>query len=99
MKLDAHPSHNTHNGTSPLSWVDFVCGRGFLFGWLRGSRKGIARDDGKGVKCVPKMVRFWKPHLFLRRSSHRFINHTISHRGDRLSRGGFDKLGSGSRFL
>ena len=77
-----------------LGWILFV-EEDFLFGWLRGSRKGIARDVGKGVKCVPKMVRFWKPHLFLRRSSHRFINHTISHRGDRLSKGGFDKLGSG----
>jgi hypothetical protein len=77
-----------------LGWILFV-GRGFLFGWLRDSRKGIARDVGKGVKCVPKMIRLWKPHLFLRRSSHRFINHTISHRGDRLSRGGFDKLRSG----
>jgi hypothetical protein len=70
-------------------------GGGFRFGWLRGSRKGIARDVGKGVKCVPKMVRFWKPHLFLRRSSHRFINYTISHRGDKLSRGRFGKLRSG----
>jgi hypothetical protein len=57
-KSDAHPSHNTHNGTSPLSWVDFVCGRGFLFGWLRSSMKGITRDVEKGVKCLPKMVRF-----------------------------------------
>jgi hypothetical protein len=77
-----------------LGWILFV-EEDFLFRWLRGSRKGIARDVGKGVKCVPKMVRFWKPHLFLRRISHRFINHTISHRGDRLSKGGFDKLGSG----
>jgi hypothetical protein len=61
---------------------------------MKGSKKGIARDVRKGVKCVPEMVRFWKPHLIFRRSSHRFINHTISHRGDRLSRGGFDKLGS-----
>jgi hypothetical protein len=73
----------------------FCLWKRIFFGWLRGSRKGIARDVRKGVKCVPKMVRFWKPHLFLRRISHRFINHTISHRGDRLSKGGFDKLGSG----
>jgi hypothetical protein len=71
-----------------LGWILFV-GGGFLFGWLRG-----ARDVGKDVKCVPEMVRFWKPRLFMRRSSHRFINHTISHRGDMLSRGDFDKLGS-----
>jgi hypothetical protein len=77
-----------------LVWILFV-GWGFHFGWLRGSMKGIARDVGKGVKCVPKMVRFWKPHLFLRRGSHRFINHTIFHKGDMVSRGGFDKLGSG----
>jgi hypothetical protein len=77
-----------------LGWILFV-GGGFLFGWVRGSRKGIDRDVKKGIKCVTKMVRFWKPHLFLRRSSQRFINHTISHMGDRLSRGGFDKLGSG----
>jgi hypothetical protein len=77
-----------------LGWILFV-GGGFLFGWLRGSRKGITRDVGKGVKCVPEMVRFWKPHLFLRRGSHRLLNHTISHRGDRLRRGDFDKLGSG----
>jgi hypothetical protein len=34
-----------------------------------------------GIKCVPEMVRFWGPHLFLRRSSHRLLNHSISHRG------------------
>jgi hypothetical protein len=64
--------------------MDFVCGRGFLFGWLRGSRKGITRDIGKGIKYVPEVVMFWNPHLFLRRGSHRLLNHIISHRGDRL---------------
>jgi hypothetical protein len=77
-----------------LGWILFA-GGGFLFGWLRSSRKGITRDVRKGVKCVPEMVRFWKPHLFLRRGFHRLLNHTISHRGDRLRRGDFDKLGSG----
>jgi hypothetical protein len=38
-----------------------------LFGRLGCSRKGITRDVGKGVKCVPEMVRFWNPHLFLTR--------------------------------
>jgi hypothetical protein len=70
-------------------------GGGFLFGWLRVSRKGTARDVGKGVKCVHEVVRFWIPHLFLRRDSHGLLNHTISHRGDRLRWGNFDKLGSG----
>jgi hypothetical protein len=46
-----------------LRWNLFV-GGGFLFGWLRGSRKGITRDVGKGIKCVPKMIWFWNPHLF-----------------------------------
>jgi hypothetical protein len=45
---------------------------------------GITRDVEKGVKCVPEMIWFWKPHLFPRRGSHRLLNHTISHRGDRL---------------
>jgi hypothetical protein len=77
-----------------LRWNLFV-GGGFLFGWLRDSRKGITRDVGKGVKCVSEMVRFWNPHLFLRRGSHRLLNHSISHRGDRLRWGDSDKLGSG----
>ena len=54
-----------------------------LFGWLRSSRKGITRDVKKGVKCVPEMVRFWTPHLFLRWGSHRLHKQSISH-----SRGG-----------
>jgi hypothetical protein len=29
-----------------------------LFRWLRGSRKGITRYVGKGIKCVPEVVRF-----------------------------------------
>jgi hypothetical protein len=68
--------------------VEFVCGRGSSFGRLKVSRKGITRDVWKGVKCVPEKVRFWNPQLFLRRGSHRLLNHTISHRGD------FDELGS-----
>jgi hypothetical protein len=59
--------------------------------------KGIARDVGKGVKCVPKMVRFWKPHLFLR-SSHRFINHTIFHKGTCLAEVVLISLGVGEGF-
>jgi hypothetical protein len=55
------------------------------FGWLRGSTKGITRDVGKGVKCVPEMFKFCNPHLFLRRESHKLINHTISLSGGRLS--------------
>jgi hypothetical protein len=47
-----------------LRW-NLLVGGGFLFGWLRGSRKAITRDVRKGTKCVPKMVRFWNPHLFL----------------------------------
>jgi hypothetical protein len=68
---------------------------GFLFGWLRGSRRGITRDVEKGVKCVPVMVRCWKPHLFLRRGSQWLLNHTVSHRGDRLRWSDSNKLGSG----
>jgi hypothetical protein len=56
----------------------------WFFGWLRGSREEITRDFGDGVKCVPEMVRFWNPHLFLRRISNKLLNHTISHKGDRL---------------
>jgi hypothetical protein len=48
----------------------------------------------KGFKCVPEVVRFWNPHLFLRRGSHRLLDHTISHRGDRLWWDDFDNLGS-----
>jgi hypothetical protein len=81
-----------------LRWNSLV-GGGFLFGWLRGSRKGIIRVVRKGIKCVPEMVRFWNPHLFLRRVSHMLLNHTISHRGNRLRWSGFDNLGSGRRFL
>jgi hypothetical protein len=66
-----------------------------LFGWLRGSRKGITRNVGNCIKCVLEVVRFWNPHLFLRRSSHRLLNYTISHRGERLRWGDFDELGSG----
>jgi hypothetical protein len=66
-----------------LRW-NFLVGGGFIFGRLRGSRKWITRDVGKGVKCVSEVVRFWIPHLFLRRGSHRLLNHTLSHMGDRL---------------
>jgi hypothetical protein len=76
-----------------LRW-NFLVGGGFIFGRLRGSRKWITRDVGKGVKCVSEVVRFWIPHLFLRRGSHRLLNHTISHKGDRLMSGDFDKFGS-----
>jgi hypothetical protein len=40
-----------------------------LFGWMRSSRKGIPRDVWQSVKCVPEMVKFWIPHLFLRWAS------------------------------
>jgi hypothetical protein len=56
-----------------LRWNLFV-GGGFVFGWLRSSRKGIPRDVGKGVKYVPEVVRFWNPQLFLRRGSHKLLN-------------------------
>jgi hypothetical protein len=59
------------------------------------SREGITRDVRKGIKCVPEVVRFWNPPLFLRRGSHRLLNNTFSHRGDRLWLGDFDKLRSG----
>ena len=81
-----------------LRWILLV-GGGFLFWWLRSSRKEITRDVGKGVNCVPEIVRFLNADLFLRRGSHRLNNHTISYRGDRLRWGDFDKLGSGCRFL
>jgi hypothetical protein len=61
---------------------------------MRGSSKGITRDVENGIMCVPEMVRFWNPHLFLRRGSHRLLNHTISHMGNRLSWGDFDELRS-----
>jgi hypothetical protein len=67
-----------------LGWYLFVSFGLFRWMWLRASRKGIARDVGKGNKCVPKAVRFWNPHLFLRRGSHRLLSHTISRTGDRL---------------
>jgi hypothetical protein len=70
-----------------------------VFGWLWCSKKGITRDVRKGVKGVPEVVRIWNSHLFLRRGSHRLLNHTISHRGDRLRWGDFDNLGSGGSFL
>jgi hypothetical protein len=35
--------------------------------------EGDTRHVEKGVKCVPKMVRFWTSHLFLRRGSHRLL--------------------------
>ena len=75
--------------------MDFFCGRGCPVKRLRGSTKGITRDVRKGVKCVLEMVRFWNPHLFLRRGSQWLLNHTISHRGGRLRWGDFDELGSG----
>jgi hypothetical protein len=81
-----------------IGWILLV-GGSFLFGCLRSSRKGITRDVGKGVKCVPKMVRFFNSHLFLRKGSHRLLNHTNSHRGGRLRWGDFYKLGSGCGFL
>jgi hypothetical protein len=74
--------------------VEFVCG--ILAFWVaEGLLEGDTRVVGKGVKCVPKVVRFWNPHLFLRRDSHKLLNQTISHRGDRLRWGDFDKLRSG----
>ncbi|MVG17102.1 hypothetical protein EF849_21980 [Aeromonas jandaei] len=51
-------------------------------GWLLALWKGITRDIRKGVKCVPKMVRFWNPHLLARWSLGRFIKDAIL--GDRL---------------
>jgi hypothetical protein len=80
-----------------LRWNFFV-GGGFLFGWLRGSRKVITKDVGKGFKCVPEMVRFWNPHLFLRRGSHRLLNHSVSHTGDRLRWGILISLGMDEGF-
>ena len=77
-----------------LGWILLV-GGGFPFRWLRGSRKGTTRNVVKGVKCVPEMVRFWSSHLFLRRGCHRLLNHSISHRDDRLRLGDFNKIGSG----
>jgi hypothetical protein len=47
-----------------LGWNLFV-GVG-LFGWLRHSGKGITRDVYQSIKCVPEMVWFGTPHLFLR---------------------------------
>jgi hypothetical protein len=76
-----------------LRWNLFV-GVGFLFGWL-GFWRGDIRDIRNGIKCVPEVVRFWNPHLSLRRGSHRLLNHTISPRGDRLRWSDFDKIGSG----
>jgi hypothetical protein len=73
-----------------LGWI--FCGRGFLFGWL-GFWRGNTRDVRKGVNCVPELVKFWNPHLFLRRGSHRLLNHTLSHMGDRLRWGDFNMLG------
>jgi hypothetical protein len=66
-----------------LRWNLFVGGNS-PFGRLRGSRKGINRHFRKGIKCVPEMVRFWNPHLFLRRGSHKLLDDTISHRGGSL---------------
>jgi hypothetical protein len=59
-------------------------------------RKGITRDVRKGIKCVPEVIRFWNPHLFLRRGSHRLLNHTISHsRGGNFRWSELDKFGVG----
>jgi hypothetical protein len=69
--------------------------RSFLSRWLRGSRKRITRDVEKGIKCVHEVVRFWNPHLLLRRGSHRLLNHIMSQRYNRIRWGDFDKLGSG----
>jgi hypothetical protein len=66
-----------------------------LFGWMRDFWRANTIDIRKGVNCVPEMVRFWNPHLFLWRGSRRLLNHTIFHKGDSLSWGDFDKLGSG----
>ena len=55
-----------------------------VFGWLWCSKKGITRDVRKGVKGVPEVVRIWNSHLFLRRGSHMLLNHSVSHRGDRI---------------
>jgi hypothetical protein len=76
-----------------LGWGLFVSFG--IFGWLRGSRKGITRDVRKGIKCVIEVVRFRNTQLFFRRGSHRLLHHTISHRGDRLRWCDFDKLGRG----
>jgi hypothetical protein len=45
-----------------LGWGLFVSFG--IFGWLRGSRKGITRDVRKGIKCVIEVVRFWNTRLF-----------------------------------
>jgi hypothetical protein len=41
-----------------------LVGGGFIFGWLRSSKKGVTRDARNGVKCVPERVSFLNPHLF-----------------------------------
>jgi hypothetical protein len=71
--------------------VDFVCGRGLLSGWL-GFWRGNTSDIRKGVKCVLEIIRFWNPHLFLRRGPHKLLNHAISHMGDKLRWGDLYKL-------
>jgi hypothetical protein len=80
-----------------LGWNLFV-GVG-LFGWLWRSRKWITRDVGKGVKCVPEVVRFWNLHLFLRKDSHRILYHSISHRGGKFGWSDFYKFEGGWMFL
>ena len=62
---------------------------------MAGLLEGENGDVGKGIKCVPEVVRFLNPHLFLMRGSHRLLNQTISHRGGRLRWDCFDKLRSG----
>jgi hypothetical protein len=77
-----------------LRWSLFVGFR--IFGWLKGSRKRITIDVGKSVKCVPKVVMFWAPHLFLRRGSHMLLNQSVFHsRGGSFRWSEFDKFGGG----
>lgn len=65
-------------------------------GWLRSSWKGDIRDVGKGVNCVPKVVRFWTPHFCLRRGSHRLLNDSIFYsRSDNFRWSEFEKFGGG----
>jgi hypothetical protein len=66
------------------------------FGWMRCSRKGITRYVGHGVKCVPKMIGFWTPHLFLRWGSPILLKHSNFHSwGGRFGWSESDRLGGG----
>jgi hypothetical protein len=67
--------------------------KGILYPKIQGV---TSLESQEGVKCVPEIVRFRTPHLFLRWGSHMLYGHSISHnRGGSFGWSELDKFRGG----